>query len=120
MVAERKANPRLQELIRELKSKGDGKKGPVWGVVANRLLRARHQVHAVNVGHLERVAAAKEIVVVPSKLLASGKITKPLVVGALAWSDAAAEKIIAAGGELKSLSALAKENPEGKGVRLIG
>lgn len=120
MVAEGKTDPHLRDLIRELRAKGDGKKGPVWRVVAEHLLRPRHQTRAVNVGHLERIAKPRDVVIVPTKLLAAGKITKPLTVAALGWSAAAGKKITDAGGELKTLSALAKQNPEGKGVHLIG
>jgi large subunit ribosomal protein L18e len=120
MVAEDKNNPRLRELIRELRAKGDGKKGPVWRAVARKLDTPRHKARPINVGHLERVAKAREVIVIPSKLLAEGDLTKPLTVVALGWSEEAGRKVLAAGGELKSLSDMLHENPKGTGVRLIG
>jgi large subunit ribosomal protein L18e len=120
MVADNKTNPRLKELIRDLRAKGDGKKGPVWRVVAGKLSSPRHKVHTVNVAHLERVANANDVIIVPTKLLAGGELTKPLTVAALAWSEEAGRKVMAAGGELKTLSQMVHDNPEGKGVRLIG
>ena len=120
MVAEDKTNPHLRELIRELKASKGGKRGPAWSAVARKLERPRHQTHAVNIGHLERVARIGEMVVVPTKLLGTGDLTKPLNVAALGWSAEAGKKVLASGGTLKSLRDAYKENPEGKGVHIIG
>ena len=103
-----------------MRAKGDGKNGPVWRAVARKLDTPRHKARPINVGHLERIAKAREIIVIPSKLLAEGDLTKPLTVVALGWSAEAGRKVIAAGGQLKSLDDAFHENPKGTGVRLIG
>ena len=119
MPAESKSNPELRRLIHDLERRG--KKGsPLWGVVARSLARPRHQVRPVNVSHLERIVQPDETVVVPTKLLASGRIQKKIHVAALAYSDGARRKILAAGGSLMSLPDLVEKNPDGKGVRIVG
>ncbi len=120
MVAEEKTNPHLRALIRELRSPHDGKRAPAWRAVAIRLERPRHQLRPVNLGHLERVASAGELVVVPTKLLAKGDLKKALHIAALGWSDEAGRKVIAAGGQLSSLQEAFQSNPQGKGVHIIG
>lgn len=119
MVAESKGNPQLQRLVRELHHKGREPDGALWAAAARHLLRPRHQTRPVNVGHLERVTSPKEILLVPTKLLASGKLKKPLTVAALAVSPGAREKVVAAGGTVLTLQELMAQHPQGKGVRLL-
>jgi large subunit ribosomal protein L18e len=115
----RKGNPELLGLLVELRRAARAHSAPVWGSVADRLERARHQVLPMNVGQLERLAAAGETIVVPGKLLAAGPLTKKLTVGAFSFSEGAREKVHAAGGSALPLSALLKSKPDGAGVRLL-
>jgi large subunit ribosomal protein L18e len=115
----RKENPELLRLLVELRRAARTHRAPIWGSVAERLERARHQVDPVNVGRLERLAGAGETVVVPGKLLAAGPLTKKLTVGAFSFSEGAREKVHAAGGLALSLPALLKSKPDGTGVRLL-
>jgi len=77
-------------------------------------------VTPVNVGHLERLARAQQTILVPGKLLAEGRLTKPLTVAALHYSAAARDKIHSAGGTTLSIEELLKSKPNGQGVRLFG
>jgi large subunit ribosomal protein L18e len=115
----RKENPELARVIIELTKAAKTHKAPVWRAAAERLARPRHQVFPLNVGHLERLAAAKETILVPGKLLAEGNLTKPLTIGAVAYSSEARSKVHAAGGTALSISELVKSHPDGKGVRLL-
>jgi large subunit ribosomal protein L18e len=114
-----KQNPELLHLLVDLRRTARAHHAPVWASVADRLSRARHSVDPVNVGQLDRIAAAGETIAVPGKLLADGPLSKPLTVGAFAFSTGARDKIRAAGGSAVSLHALLKANPEGTGVRLF-
>lgn len=119
MVAERKTNPELRRLIRELYRQGRHNEKPLWEAAANHMDRSRHTNRPVNVGHLDRIAKAKDVLLVPSKLLASGKITKPVTVAALACSPGAREKVVAAGGTVLTLEELLAKHADAKGVRLV-
>ncbi|MDE1820712.1 MAG: 50S ribosomal protein L18e [Euryarchaeota archaeon] len=119
MVAEKKNNPELRKLIRTLAHHGRQKQIPLWVAAAEHLDRSRHARRPVNVGHLERIARPKEVVVVPTKLLAAGSLRKPLTVAALAYSPGAREKVLAAGGTALSLEELLLKHADAKGVRLI-
>jgi large subunit ribosomal protein L18e len=119
MVAERKTNPELRKLIRELYRQGKHQQTPLWSAAAEHMDVARHTRRPVNVGHLDRVSNAKDVVLVPSKLLASGKLSKPLTVAALAVSPGAREKVLAAGGTVLTLQELLAKHADAKGVRLV-
>ncbi len=115
----RKGNPELVRLAVELRKTARAHDAPIWSAVADRLERARHQTEPVNVGQLERLAAAGETVVVAGKLLADGRLAKKLTVAAFRFSQEARAKVHAAGGTALSLSDLAKSHPDGSGVRLL-
>ena len=115
----RKENPELVRVIIELKKAAKVHRAPVWRAAADHLTRPRHQVYPLNVGHLERLAEAKETILVPGKLLAAGNLTKPLTIGAVAYSSEARSKVQAAGGTTLTISELLKNYPDGKGVRLL-
>ncbi|HTT34847.1 MAG TPA: 50S ribosomal protein L18e [Thermoplasmata archaeon] len=114
-----KENPELVHALIELRRAAKRHEAPIWGAVARRLARPRHQVPPVNVGHLERLAAANEVIVVPGKLLAHGRLSKPLTVAAFHYSEGARTKIHAAGGTAVGLHDILKSHPNGSGVRII-
>jgi large subunit ribosomal protein L18e len=115
-----KGNPELLRAIRELRIAARSHEAPLWASVADDLERSRHPSRPVSVGHLDRVAAAEETVVVPGKVLADGSLSKRLTVAAFAYSAEARAKIHAAGGTALSLHDLLKANPNGAGVKLVG
>ena len=116
----RKENPELVRVIIELQKAAKTHRAPVWRAAAERLTRPRHQLFPLNVGHLERIAAPQETILVPGKLLAEGNLTKALTIGAMAYSSEARSKVHAAGGTALSITELLKSHPNGKGVRLLG
>ena len=64
-------------------------KKPFWVRVAELLERPRRKRIAVNIGKIDKIAKEGKIVVVPGKVLASGYLTKPLVVAAFCYSKKA-------------------------------
>jgi large subunit ribosomal protein L18e len=118
-VRRRKGNPELQRLVVDLRHSARAHSAPIWAAVADRLERSRHGSVPINVGQLDRLAAAGETVVVPGKLLADGRLAKRLTVGAFAFSSEARGKVRAAGGDALTLAQLVKAHPDGAGVRLL-
>jgi large subunit ribosomal protein L18e len=114
-----KENPELVRLVVELRRAARSHGAPIWASVADRLERPRHLRNPLNVGHLDRLAAANDTVVVPGKLLAEGPLSKRLTVAAFAYSAEARMKIHAAGGTALTLHDLLKTKPDGAGVRLL-
>jgi large subunit ribosomal protein L18e len=113
----RKEDPELVRTLISLRRAARDHKAPVWGAVAEHLSRPRHQVHPVNLGHLNRLEA-KGTIVVPGKVLAKGDLEGALTIAAFHFSEAARSKIHAAGGHAISIQELLKSKPDGAGVRI--
>ena len=112
----RDKHQQLQNLIIEL----DQKDKPIWKAVAADLNRPRRAGFKMNLFRLEKISEGKETVVVPGIVLGTGEISKKLNIAALQFSGSAKGKIEKAGGKCWSIHDLVKENPEGKGVRILG
>ena len=113
-----KTNPRLNDLIAELKSTSRETDADVWRDIADRLEKPRASHAEVNLGRIDRYAREEETVVVPGKVLGSGALQKSVTVAAVDFSSSAETKIEQVG-EPVSLEQLLEENPEGSDVRVI-
>lgn len=87
--------------------------------MAELLSRSSRRRVAVNLSKISRYAGDGEIVVVPGKVLGSGTLTKKVTIAALSFSLTALEKIKSSGGRALTIRDLLKENPSGRGVRII-
>ncbi|ELY52669.1 MULTISPECIES: 50S ribosomal protein L18e [Natronorubrum] len=113
-----KTNPRLNDLIAELKSTSRETDADVWRDVADRLEKPRRTHAEVNLGRIERYAREEETVVVPGKVLGSGALQKNVTVAAVDFSSSAETKIDAVG-DTVPLEQVLEENPQGSNVRVI-
>jgi large subunit ribosomal protein L18e len=113
-----KTNPRLTDLIAELKSVARDGGSDVWKDVADRLEKPRSTHAEVNLGRIERYAKEDETVVVPGKVLGSGVIQKNVTVAAVDFSSTAETKIEQVGEAIRLEQAL-DNNPSGSNVRVI-
>ena len=113
-----KTNPRLTDLIANLKSTSREADADVWRDVADRLEKPRRSHAEVNLGRIERYAREEETVVVPGKVLGSGALQKNVTVAAVDFSSSAETKIDQVG-ETVRLEQLLERNPEGSAVRVI-
>ncbi len=113
-----KTNPRLTDLIADLKSTSRENNAAVWRDIATRLEKPRRNHAEVNLGRIERYAREEETVVVPGKVLGSGALDKSVTVAAVDFSSSAATKIDQVG-ETVPLEQLLEENPDGANVRVI-
>lgn len=113
-------NPQLIELIRFLKKHSREYKAGIWISIAERLAKPRIKRIAVNVSRLNRFTQKNDVVAVPGKVLGAGEINHPIIVAAFAFSEKAKEKITKAKGKCLSISELAKKNPKGLNVKIMG
>jgi len=107
-------------LIRFLKKQSRENNVKIWKDVAERLAKPKRKRIAVNVSRLNRYTEKKETVVVPGKVIGTGKIDHPITVAAFSFSEKAKEKIKVARGKTISLLQLIKKNPKGSNVKIIG
>jgi len=113
-------NPELRNLIIFLRKQSRENKVSIWRDIAERLVKSRRRRISVNLSRLDRYTSKNETVAVPGKVLAAGEITHPITVAAFTFSGKAEEKIKAARGKCISFSDLAKKNPKGSNVKIIG
>ena len=113
-----KTNPRLSDLIAQLKAASRETDAAVWRDIADRLEKPRSRHAEVNLGRIDRYARESETVVVPGKVLGSGRLRTDVTVAAVDFSSSAATKIDQVG-ESVPLEQLLEENPDGTDVRVI-
>jgi large subunit ribosomal protein L18e len=113
-------NPELIALIRDLKKNAQESQTELWRDLAKRLSTSKRSRVAVNVSRLNRYTKDGETVLVPGKVLGSGKASHPLNVAAFTFSDVAKSKIQKAKGNCLSIRDLMKKNPTGKNVKVMG
>ncbi len=116
-----KTNEALVALIADLKAQTRSTGAPLWRDVANRLEKSRSNWAQPNLSRLTRHMQDDSVVLVPGKLLGSGGIEEGSpTVAAYSVSSGARSKIEEAGGRILTLRELMDENPEGKGVCILG
>ena len=116
----RKTNQSLIALIGDLKEQSRSTGSALWRDVARRLESSRSNWAEPNLSRLSRHASTEDMVLVPGKLLGSGEVEGKPSVAAYSVSSGARTKIEGAGGRVLTIRELMKENPEGKGVRILG
>lgn len=114
------SNLQLLELVSSLKKQSREAKVEIWRDIGERLLKSKRRRITANLSRLNRYTSRNDIVAVPGKVLATGEMTHPITVAAFAFSGKAREKIEAAKGKCVSFSDLAKKNPTGSNVKIIG
>ncbi|KXA91469.1 50S ribosomal protein L18e [candidate division MSBL1 archaeon SCGC-AAA259A05] len=113
------SNPALRRLIRRLRKKNKESEGDIWGELADRLNRSNRSRAEVNIGQLNRYTGKGDSVVVPGKVLGSGRLDHPLSVTAFNFSNQAKKRIEVAEGETLSIEGLLDRNPEGENILLM-
>jgi large subunit ribosomal protein L18e len=112
-------NLQLHTVIVALKKIAIEHEAPVWKRIALELERPCRNTRAVNVARISRYTTQGDIVIVPGKVLATGELAHSVTVAAYAFSSEAARKINAKG-KTESILDLAKKNPKGTNIKIIG
>ncbi len=110
----------LLGLIMELKKRSREQNVNIWKRVANDLERPTRQRRVVNLSSISRYTKENETIVVPGKVLGAGDLSHKLTISAFQFSGGAKQKIEKAGSKIVPLLEISKENPSGKGIRIIG
>jgi large subunit ribosomal protein L18e len=114
------ANTMVDTTVWTLRAAFKKSRAPIWRTLENEVAGPRANRREVNVGRLAEITKAGEVVVVTGKVLGTGAIGHKLTVCGYSVSEAAASKIVNAGGKIVTFEDLIKKHPEGKGVRIIG
>ncbi len=106
-------------LVTEVSKLALENKSLLWKNVVRGLSRPGRKEHKVNLFKIDKLAKAKEVLVVPGSVLGSGEISKPVTVAALKFSARAREMIEKAGGSCMTIRELVEKNPKGDRVRIV-
>lgn len=104
----------------ELKKRSSEQDVNIWKRVAVDLEKPTRQRRVVNLSSISRHTKENEIIVIPGKVLGAGDLSHKITISAFQFSDGAKEKIEKAGSKIVPLLELSKENPSGKGIKIIG
>ena len=113
-------NPVLQNIIAELKKRANVQRVSLWKRVALDLEKATRNRRLVNLSKLNRVTKEDDIVIVPGKVLGTGKLEHKITISAFQFSESAKDKLKKAGANIVSLLDVSKDSPKGKKIRIIG
>ncbi len=106
----------ISTLERSYRSQG----APVWDSSSVHLSNPRRRRVEVNLSRINRVASEKDTILVPGKVLGSGKLDHRVKIAAFDFTISARNKINDSGGKCLTIEELLKQQPEGKNVRIIG
>jgi large subunit ribosomal protein L18e len=112
-------NTELLDTIRFLKVKARENESRIWEVAAESLSRPRQNRAVLDVNHISRASAANSLILVPGKVLGSGLIKHPVVVGAFQFSPGAKVKIESAGGKCVAIKEFVAKYPKGSKVQIL-
>jgi len=119
MKSNKKTNPRILQLIADLKTKSREQNVGIWRDIALRLDKPNRLYAEINLSKINRYSKENETVIVPGKVLGTGNISHPVTVAALNFSMTAEMLIADAQGKCLSIEQLMETNPTGKGVRIL-
>lgn len=120
MAIEKKTNPNLVRLVKDLKEQARKENAPIWRDVAERLEKSSKNWAEVNLSTIQRYTAEGDMVLVPGKVLGSGYLDKKVTVGAFRASESARNTIKESGGKYLTIREMAAANPKGSGIRIMG
>jgi len=113
-------NIHLKELIIELKKNSISHNSNLWKKIAEELSKPTRKRRIVNLSRINRHTKENENIIVPGKVLSSGELDHKLTIAAWQFSNNALDKIKKSNSKAILISELIKENPKGKGIRIIG
>ena len=112
-------NPKIVELVQNLKIESYKNDAKVWKDIAKRLSKPARQRAEVNISKINRYTKEDYVVIVPGKVLGAGKLGHKLTVAAFSFSESAKKAIEEAGGRCLTIEELIKENPKGSMVKIM-
>lgn len=113
-------NIEVLETSNELKKIYTEKKSKIWKRIHDDILKPTRKRREVNLAKLERYCTDDDVIVIPGKLLGTGVLTKKITIAPMLISNKTKEKLSNSNAKLMSIIELAKKNPKGTKVRIIG
>ena len=119
MIKTKSSNPERIQIIRLLKKQSRESNKTIWKTVANYLSKTQPQRTTVNLSKINRYSEKDEILIIPGKVLGTGKIDHQVTIAAFSSSEKAREKIKKAKSKYLSIQEIIKKNPKGQKIKII-
>jgi len=110
------SNIQIQALIQILDA---ADQSPIWRRISKELSASRRSLRPVNLEQININANDNDTVLIPSKVLGNGVLTKKINISALNFSEEARRKILDAGGTVLSIAELWEKNPSGSNIKIL-
>jgi len=110
---QRKGNPTTVETILV------AKKNKNWVEIASILSGPRRKRANLNLEEIDKQVKDGEKIIIPGKILSSGKVSKKIKLSALNFSEKAIEKLKEHKIEFNYILNEIKSNPDAKGIRIL-
>ncbi|MGI0086533.1 MAG: 50S ribosomal protein L18e [Nitrosotalea sp.] len=107
-------------MAKELKVASKKNKAPIWLRLAEMALKPARTKRVLNLGQIDRSVNDNDIVIVPGKVLGTGNISHKITLCSFSISTTGAKKVTQSGGKIIDFTQMIKNNPTGKGVKIIG
>lgn len=108
------------QMVKELKHASSKNDAPIWAKLAEFALKPSSARRVVNLTKISKITKDGDVIVVPGKILGTGKISHKITISSFSISNSAAKKIIEAGGTVSTFGEMIEKYPSGKGVSIIG
>jgi len=112
-------NEEINKVMIELKRASKSRGQIIWATLADELDKTKRSRVSVNLSKINRHTEEGDIVVIPGKVLASGKLNHAVTIAAYDFSESAKQKISKANGSAKTYNELLSENKELKNIKLL-
>jgi len=110
---QRKTNPEIIELLRL------ARKHKAWASLTKIISGSTRRYSSVNLDQIDKETKAGDTVVIPGKVLSSGKLTKKVKICSLSISETAMSKLKETKSEYSSITEEVKSNSKATGVKII-
>ncbi|HKU33268.1 MAG TPA: 50S ribosomal protein L18e [Candidatus Nitrosotalea sp.] len=108
------------QMAKELQVASKKNKAPIWSKLAELALKPSRAKRVLNLGQIDKFVSDNDIVVVPGKVLGTGTVSHKITLCSFSISTTGAKKVTQSGGKIIDFAQLIKNNPTGKGVKIIG
>ncbi len=113
-------NQVVVQMVKELKVASKKNKAPIWSKLAEMALKPARTKRVLNLGQIDKFVSDNDTVIVPGKVLGTGNISHKITLCSFSISTSGAKKVAQSGGKIVNFTQLIKNNPTGKGVKIIG
>jgi large subunit ribosomal protein L18e len=119
-VTTKTTNLQLIKIIRTLRRTSNDTGVKIWDAVAEKLEKPKHRRVSVNISRINRHSSNDETIVIPGKVLGTGKLNHKVSIAAFTFSKQAKKKIEKAGGKCLTFQKLIQLNPKGSNIKIVG